>query len=147
MSSSKKKAILTIGGLSLTGALGAWVYYNRKDYDEDNPKPLKPTDKVKKSDLRLKQVQVIFRHGARTPIHLIPNVEEVPLLHILIFFFSFHMSWFIFVFFFWNCADRLSAAELIEMLREEPVPVGFFQFLNETWILQKKDWPNYLNSI
>ena len=77
---------MTIGGLSLTGALGAWVYYKRKDYDEDNPKPLKPTDKVKKSDLRLKQVQVIFRHGARTPIHLIPNVEEVPLLHTLIFF-------------------------------------------------------------
>lgn len=92
MSSSKKKAILTIGGLSLTGALGAWVYNKFKDYDEDNPEPPKPTDKVKKSDLRLKQVQVIFRHGARTPIHLIPNVEEVPLLHILIFFFSFHMS-------------------------------------------------------
>ncbi|XP_022308912.2 lysophosphatidic acid phosphatase type 6-like [Crassostrea virginica] len=76
MSSSKKKAILTIGGLSLTGALGAWVYNKYKDYDEDNPEPPKPTDKVKKSDLRLKQVQVIFRHGARTPIHLIPNVEE-----------------------------------------------------------------------
>ena len=80
---------MTIGGLSLTGALGAWVYNKYKDYDEDNPEPPKPTDKVKKSDLRLKQVQVIFRHGARTPIHLIPNVEEVPLLHILIFFFLF----------------------------------------------------------
>ena len=131
MSSSKKKAILTIGGLSLTGALGAWVYYNRKDYDEDNPKPLKPTDKVKKSDLRLKQVQVIFRHGARTPIHLIPNVEEVPLLHTLIFF-LFNMS--VFIVFFPLSISEIRPIQVnyqplkwdLEMLGSEPVPVGIF---------------------
>lgn len=78
MSSSRKKVLYwTVGGLSFAGALGAWVYYKRNDYDDDDIKPEKVATKVKKSDLRLKQVQVIFRHGARTPIHLIPNVEEV----------------------------------------------------------------------
>lgn len=78
MSSSRKKLLYwTAGGLSFAGALGAWVYYKRNDYDDDDIKPEKVATKVKKSDLRLKQVQVIFRHGARTPIHLIPNVDEV----------------------------------------------------------------------
>lgn len=78
MSSSRKKVLyLTVGGLSFAGALGAWTYFKRNAYDDDDVKPEKVATKVKKSDLRLKQVQIIFRHGARTPIHLIPNVEEV----------------------------------------------------------------------
>lgn len=78
MSSSRKKVLyLTAGGLSFAGALGAWTYFKRNAYDDDDVKPEKVATKVKKSDLRLKQVQIIFRHGARTPIHLIPNVEEV----------------------------------------------------------------------
>uniref|UniRef100_K1S4N6 Lysophosphatidic acid phosphatase type 6 n=1 Tax=Magallana gigas TaxID=29159 RepID=K1S4N6_MAGGI len=77
MSSSRKKVLyLTVGGLSFAGALGAWTYFKRNAYDDDDVKPEKVATKVKKSDLRLKQVQIIFRHGARTPIHLIPNVEE-----------------------------------------------------------------------
>lgn len=78
MSSSRKKVLyLTVGGLSFAGALGAWTYFKRNAYDDDDVKPEKVATKVKKSDLRLKQVQIIFRHGARTPIHLIPNVDEV----------------------------------------------------------------------
>lgn len=78
MSSSRKKVLyFTVGGLSFAGALGAWTYFKRNAYDDDDVKPEKVATKVKKSDLRLKQVQIIFRHGARTPIHLIPNVEEV----------------------------------------------------------------------
>lgn len=78
MSSSRKKVLyLTVGGFSFAGALGAWTYFKRNAYDDDDVKPEKVATKVKKSDLRLKQVQIIFRHGARTPIHLIPNVEEV----------------------------------------------------------------------
>ena len=37
-----------------------------KTYDKD----VEPT-------LKLKQVQLFFRHGARTPLHTIPNVREV----------------------------------------------------------------------
>ena len=29
------------------------------------------------SKLKLKQVQIFFRHGARTPVRIMPNVEEV----------------------------------------------------------------------
>lgn len=29
------------------------------------------------SELTLKQVQIFFRHGARTPLKTIPNVEQV----------------------------------------------------------------------
>ncbi|XP_048750038.2 lysophosphatidic acid phosphatase type 6-like [Ostrea edulis] len=72
-STTKKLMVISVGGL--TGVLGAWAY-SRSDDNED-PKSSKLTTKVNKSDLRLKQVQVIFRHGARTPIHLIPGVEEV----------------------------------------------------------------------
>ena len=31
-------------------------------------------------NLKLKQVQIFFRHGARTPLHLIPKVEEVSVI-------------------------------------------------------------------
>lgn len=97
MSSSRKKVLyLTVGGLSFAGALGAWTYFKRNAYDDDDVKPEKVATKVKKSDLRLKQVQIIFRHGARTPIHLIPNVEEVCFSCI-----CYAILLIMFVFFFW----------------------------------------------
>ena len=37
----------------------------------------KTDDIEKQSSLKLKQVQLFYRHGARTPLHTIPNVDEV----------------------------------------------------------------------
>ena len=37
----------------------------------------KTGDNEIQSGLKLKQVQLYYRHGARTPLHTIPNVEEV----------------------------------------------------------------------
>ena len=42
---------------------------------EDSATKTKDTDA--ESKLKLKQVQLFFRHGARTPLHTIPNVDEV----------------------------------------------------------------------
>ncbi|XP_061185295.1 lysophosphatidic acid phosphatase type 6-like [Saccostrea echinata] len=73
MSSSKQKlVIVALGGLS--GVAGAWTYYRRRD--GEGRKSQKQPSKVENLDLNLKQVQVIFRHGARTPLHLIPAIEE-----------------------------------------------------------------------
>lgn len=41
---------------------------------EDSATKTKDTDA--ESKLKLKQVQLFFRHGARTPLHTIPNVDE-----------------------------------------------------------------------
>ena len=37
----------------------------------------KTDDREVQSGLKLKQVQLFYRHGARTPLHTTPNVEEV----------------------------------------------------------------------
>lgn len=34
-------------------------------------------EKEGSSHLRLKHVQILFRHGARTPLHLTPGVDQV----------------------------------------------------------------------
>ncbi len=39
------------------------------------------------SDMELKCVQVFFRHGARTPIRSMPDIEEV-VIHIIYFLFN-----------------------------------------------------------
>lgn len=39
-------------------------------------KPLK-TEKYHRDDLKLIGAQIIFRHGARTPLHLLPNLAQV----------------------------------------------------------------------
>ncbi|XP_062595111.1 lysophosphatidic acid phosphatase type 6-like [Saccostrea cucullata] len=71
MSSSRKKLVLVaLGGLA--GVTGAWTYFRQRDDTDRHPRK----KKVEDIDLSLKQVQVIFRHGARTPLHLIPGIEE-----------------------------------------------------------------------
>ena len=43
----------------------------------ENPVQIEGEQKSKLTDLTLKQVHVYFRHGARTPIHVTPGLEEV----------------------------------------------------------------------
>ena len=73
----KKIALATGTGLSVA-VFAKWVHLNyiqeQEHYEVDIAENVM-------NGMTLKSVQVFFRHGARTPLSHLPNVEEVRKLH------------------------------------------------------------------
>ena len=75
-----RSTITIISGVGLSGAvLSKFLYdYSQKQGQNTNGSAVED-DNVDTDDetMTLKSVQVFFRHGARTPLSHLPNVEEV----------------------------------------------------------------------
>lgn len=64
---------------SLSMAFGSMLWSQKKTESEQVASSCTSTDKNQSSSYELKMVQVLFRHGARTPLNSIPDVMEVNL--------------------------------------------------------------------
>ncbi|KAK3580543.1 hypothetical protein CHS0354_009499 [Potamilus streckersoni] len=70
-----RRKLLGLFGLSVCGGCVIRVILNSKHILAEEK--AKPHDKIEElRELKLKQAQVIFRHGARTPIAVIPDISQ-----------------------------------------------------------------------
>ena len=84
----RKKAFNVSTGIC--GVLAAGTVLRTRDTETES----KNTQQLRKTVLdgyELKQVQIFVRHGARTPIHTVANVQQVPISYLSIIIFV----WFI----------------------------------------------------
>jgi len=77
--SSAMRNLLGTAGLlgSVSAAFGSILWSQQKTESDLVPSDPCPADSISSSSYELKLVQVLFRHGARTPLKTIPDVMEV----------------------------------------------------------------------
>ena len=75
-----RSKITLISGVGLSGAvLSKFLYDYSQKQGQNRSESAAEDDTVDRDDepMTLRSVQVFFRHGARTPLSHLPNVEEV----------------------------------------------------------------------